>query len=223
MLELYRTPLWLHRGHPALGNGTLASTTGPGRSALAFERARGFRCLFNFGSEPVPLPAGRVVLSSVPLAVDGRMPGDAAVWLDAGGQRRDLRHNPRLGTIGARAVPCDHDGVGRAPRPRRVAASPPVVRCDPTPRCRRQRHLDEFPARRKVLADLTRQVTERCYGTGASASQDLPAASDCVRCAVRALGIRSRFVRSLPTRSVRVKPVWTRSALITQLSSRCWG
>ena len=38
-------------------------------------------CLVNFGSEPVALPAGAVVLSSEPLRTDGLLPGPAAAWI----------------------------------------------------------------------------------------------------------------------------------------------
>jgi alpha-glucosidase len=49
---------------------------------LAFERDPGFTCVVNFGAAPAVLPAHSGVLaSSVPLEADGRLPGDAAVWL----------------------------------------------------------------------------------------------------------------------------------------------
>ena len=47
---------------------------------LAFTRGSGTVAVVNFGAEPVELPAGEVLLSSVDL-VDGRLPSDAAVWL----------------------------------------------------------------------------------------------------------------------------------------------
>jgi alpha-glucosidase len=83
MLELYRSALRLRREHPALGDGTLTWTPGHDPSVLAFDREPGFRCVVNFGSEPVRLPDGKVVLSSVPLPGDATLPGSAAAWLDA--------------------------------------------------------------------------------------------------------------------------------------------
>jgi len=50
---------------------------------LHFERPGGVRCVTNFGAEPIALPAGDVLLSSVQLA-DGRLPSDATAWLRMG-------------------------------------------------------------------------------------------------------------------------------------------
>jgi alpha-glucosidase len=48
---------------------------------LAFQREGGLVCLVNFTNHPVTLPSDReVLLTSVPL-VEGKLPGDAAVWL----------------------------------------------------------------------------------------------------------------------------------------------
>ena len=47
---------------------------------LHFERPGRVRCVSNFGAEPIALPAGDVLLSSVEL-VDGRLPTDATAWL----------------------------------------------------------------------------------------------------------------------------------------------
>ena len=49
-------------------------------SVLHFERPGGVRCVSNFGAEPIALPDGDVLLSSVQL-VDGRLPTDATAWL----------------------------------------------------------------------------------------------------------------------------------------------
>jgi alpha-glucosidase len=76
--ELYRSALRLRRSH-GLGGGTLAwqqSST----EVLGF-RNGDVLVLTNFGSEPVPLPAGaRVLLTSEPLDADGRVPSDVTVW-----------------------------------------------------------------------------------------------------------------------------------------------
>ncbi|WP_166851323.1 glycoside hydrolase family 13 protein [Isoptericola sp. BMS4] len=47
---------------------------------LAFRRPNGWTCITNFGSSPVPLPAGDVLLTSGPLD-EGMLPGASTVWL----------------------------------------------------------------------------------------------------------------------------------------------
>ena len=81
MLALYRAALALRHSQPALGGGELTwRPAEPG--VLAFDRDPGFTCVVNLSDGPVALPHGaRVLLSSVPL-VDGRLPVDAAVWLE---------------------------------------------------------------------------------------------------------------------------------------------
>jgi alpha-glucosidase len=81
MLALYRAALALRHSHPALGGGELTwRPAEPG--VLAFDRDPGFTCVVNLSDGPVALPHGaRVLLSSVPL-VDGRLPVDAAAWLE---------------------------------------------------------------------------------------------------------------------------------------------
>jgi len=81
MLALYRAALALRHSQPALGGGELTwRPAEPG--VLAFDRAPGFTCVVNLSDGPVALPHGaRVLLSSVPL-VDGRLPVDAAAWLE---------------------------------------------------------------------------------------------------------------------------------------------
>ena len=46
---------------------------------MAFRRTDGLMCLVNFGSSPVALPEGEVLLSSGPLK-SGLVPSDTAVW-----------------------------------------------------------------------------------------------------------------------------------------------
>ena len=81
MLALYRAALALRHSHPALGGGELTwRPAEPG--VLAFDRDPGFTCVVNLSDGPVALPHGaRVLLSSVPLQ-DGRLPVDAAAWLE---------------------------------------------------------------------------------------------------------------------------------------------
>jgi alpha-glucosidase len=80
MLNLYRAALGVRRKNPAV-SGDLEWLDAPA-GCLAFRREGGLVCLVNTTNAPVDLPAGEVALTSVPL-VDGRLPGDAAVWLTA--------------------------------------------------------------------------------------------------------------------------------------------
>jgi alpha-glucosidase len=76
-LNLYRRALAL-RGH--LFAGTDLAWVASESSVLHFERPGGVWCVSNFGAEPIALPDGDVLLSSVQL-VDGRLPTDATAWL----------------------------------------------------------------------------------------------------------------------------------------------
>jgi len=80
-LELYRSALRLRREHPGFRGTGMAWLPGP-RDVLRFDRPGGLEVVVNVGSDPVELPGGRpVLLASGPLADDGRLPGDTAVWL----------------------------------------------------------------------------------------------------------------------------------------------
>jgi alpha-glucosidase len=88
MLWLYREALRIRREHPALGPAGNPGATGMawldlGLGVLAFTRPPDFTCVVTTGPAAVALPAGRVLLSSVPLE-QGRLPGDAAAWLAGG-------------------------------------------------------------------------------------------------------------------------------------------
>jgi alpha-glucosidase len=76
-LHLYRRALAL-RGHLFAGTDLAWIVSEP--SVLHFERPGGVRCVTNFGVEPIVLPDGDVLLSSIQLA-DGRLPRDATAWL----------------------------------------------------------------------------------------------------------------------------------------------
>jgi alpha-glucosidase len=84
MLWLYRQALHLRRDLPQLGpGGGELIWTGEEADVLGFTRGRGFVCVVNTGSVPIPLPPGDVVLSSIP--VEGNLlPGDAAAWIRTG-------------------------------------------------------------------------------------------------------------------------------------------
>ena len=76
-LTLYRQALAL-RDH--LFASSSLSWVEPEPSVLHFARPGGIRCVTNFGTEPVSLPAGQVLLSSAYLD-HGRLPADTTVWL----------------------------------------------------------------------------------------------------------------------------------------------
>ncbi len=85
-LELYRAALRLRRDH-RLGRGRIrwldstCSAWAPERGVLAFDNGP-IRVVVNVGSGPVPLgPSGPIVCRSGPLAADGSLPQDTAVWL----------------------------------------------------------------------------------------------------------------------------------------------
>ncbi|MFT8536700.1 glycoside hydrolase family 13 protein [Bifidobacterium aquikefiri] len=51
---------------------------------IAYKRANGWASITNFGSEPVSLPTGTVILTSTPLNDDGKLPQDATAWIMLG-------------------------------------------------------------------------------------------------------------------------------------------
>jgi alpha-glucosidase len=82
-LSLYRTALRLRRelqGPEELswvGGSTTADTV------VHLARPGGWQSVTNFGTDPMPLPAGELLLTSDPLIVEGLLPGDTTVWLRA--------------------------------------------------------------------------------------------------------------------------------------------
>jgi alpha-glucosidase len=81
MLSLYRDALRLRRELLQLGaDSDQLSWVGEEPDVLVFTRGPGFTCIVNTGAEPVPLPPGRVVLSSLPVEAE-RLPSDAAAWV----------------------------------------------------------------------------------------------------------------------------------------------
>lgn len=82
MLTLYRTALRLRRELAPLGAGGLSWLDTTSLEVLAFTREPGFGCVVNTGADPVELPPHReVLLASARLTDDGRLPGNATVWL----------------------------------------------------------------------------------------------------------------------------------------------
>ncbi len=82
MLELYRRGLRLRRRHPALGDGDLTWLAAP-EGVLTFAREPGFVCVVNVSGTTVAPPAGGgLLLSSGPLAEDGRIPANVCAWFE---------------------------------------------------------------------------------------------------------------------------------------------
>lgn len=77
-LHLFRTLLGLRRELDALGDGTMAWDESAA-DVLSFTREPGFRCVVNFGADPVALD-GDLLVATAPL-VDGKLPTDATAWL----------------------------------------------------------------------------------------------------------------------------------------------
>lgn len=75
---LYRDALRLRREH-FVGDAKMRWLD-EGDHVLAYERESGVRCMANMGTDPVPMPAGRVLLASQPGLTD-ELPSDTAVWL----------------------------------------------------------------------------------------------------------------------------------------------
>jgi alpha-glucosidase len=81
MLSLYREALRLRSELPQLGaGGGPLVWTGEEDQVLGLTRGGGFICMLNTGAVAVPLPPGRVVLSSSPVE-GGLLPPDAAAWI----------------------------------------------------------------------------------------------------------------------------------------------
>ncbi len=76
-LSLYRAALALRRDLQTAES--LAWGEGS-ETVVDFVRPNGWRSVTNFGSDPIDLPAGDVLLTSAPL-VDGRLPGEATAWV----------------------------------------------------------------------------------------------------------------------------------------------
>ena len=77
-LEMYRAAL-AHRGRWFTADEDLTWLE-LGDDVLAFRRGSGVACIVNYGTEPVALPAGEVLVASLPGIADV-LPHDAAIWL----------------------------------------------------------------------------------------------------------------------------------------------
>ncbi|MBJ2119508.1 alpha-amylase [Arthrobacter sp. MSA 4-2] len=78
-LNLYRSALALRR---ELQTTEQLDWVPSAPEVLHFTRSGGWHSVTNFGTDPVDLPAGRVVVSSAPLA-DGKLPADTTAWVVA--------------------------------------------------------------------------------------------------------------------------------------------
>lgn len=81
-LNLYRHALWLRRDLQDAEELAWRSHASGSDDVLWFERPGGWQSITNFGSSPIDLPDGEVLVTSAPL-VDGRLPGTATAWLRA--------------------------------------------------------------------------------------------------------------------------------------------
>jgi alpha-glucosidase len=89
MLMLYHSALQIRKAEPDLIDGEMSWIDAPAE-VIAFRRGRGLACLVNFSATAVDLPAHwSVLLASAPLE-EGRLPGNAAVWLRLDGSRRTI-------------------------------------------------------------------------------------------------------------------------------------
>jgi alpha-glucosidase len=78
-LALYRRAL--AERHRLQTSEALEWAAGTPDDVVEFSRPNGWTSITNLGDAPVPLPAGRVVLSSGPLP-DGQLPGDTTAWIE---------------------------------------------------------------------------------------------------------------------------------------------
>ncbi len=75
-LELYRDAL---RARRDLQTSETLTWLDHSETTVWFQRDNGWNSLTNFGSDPIAVPAGEVILSSAPLTVDG-MAGESTIW-----------------------------------------------------------------------------------------------------------------------------------------------
>ena len=78
-LEMYQSALALRRAFK-LGAGSLEWGPDRGADVIAFTNGE-VTVVTNMGAEPVPLPAGEVLMASGELTGDGQLPADVTAWL----------------------------------------------------------------------------------------------------------------------------------------------
>ena len=113
-LALYRQALSWRRKLQAADH--LEWMPGTNGQVLHFGRPGGWRSVTNFGSRPVPVPRGTVVVASGPLQ-DGLLPADTTAWLIPAGHRFPGAEAPEA-TSSALAVSGSQPRVPRRGSPR---------------------------------------------------------------------------------------------------------
>ena len=79
-LEMYRAALKLRRELQTVEK--LKWVWHFNKNVLHFKRPNGWQSITNFGSKPVKLPKGKLLISSAPV-VDGKLPANATAWIQA--------------------------------------------------------------------------------------------------------------------------------------------
>ena len=77
MLNFYRKALWLRRD---LCTDESFEFTKSDKDVISFKRSGGWRVIANFGTKAVDLPAGKVAISSAPIA-NNQLPANATAWV----------------------------------------------------------------------------------------------------------------------------------------------
>jgi alpha-glucosidase len=67
---------------PAAGPNPAFTWLDSGAGVLGFERPGGWQSWTNFTAQPVPLPAGQVLLTSGPLTAEGELPSATTAWVE---------------------------------------------------------------------------------------------------------------------------------------------
>jgi len=78
-LDMYQSALALRRAFK-LGAGSLDWTAGRGADVIGYVNGE-VTVVSNMGDQPVPLPAGEVLMASADLPADGTLPVDVTAWL----------------------------------------------------------------------------------------------------------------------------------------------
>ena len=85
MYTLYHAALAIRQESLTATRDTTAEQVDMGADVVAYRRAavegRTFTSVTNFGTAPVSLPEGSVVLTSGPLTPDGQLPTDTSAWV----------------------------------------------------------------------------------------------------------------------------------------------
>ena len=85
MFALYHAALAIRQESLTATRDTTAEQVDMGADVVAYRRAavegRTFTSVTNFGTAPVSLPEGSVVLTSGPLTPDGQLPTDTSAWV----------------------------------------------------------------------------------------------------------------------------------------------